>query len=105
MRYLPPKGTAGLERSCVIGWRRSPLPPASTIARTRFVGTGNRPLVLAIGVLSSVVLVVQRLGRPRLGGRRLVVRRLFAQIRGRGPIIKRRAVDGLRVTLGAVKLG
>src|SRR5512144_2663571 len=28
MRYLPPNGTAGLERSLVSGYRRSPLPPA-----------------------------------------------------------------------------
>src|SRR5580698_260787 len=77
MRYLPPKGTAGLERSCVIGCRRSPLPPASTIARTRLVGAGNRPLLLAIGVLSSVTLVVQ----PR--GLLLGRRRLFVGPRGR----------------------
>jgi hypothetical protein len=28
MRYLPPKGTAGLARSAVSGWRREPAPPA-----------------------------------------------------------------------------
>src|SRR2546422_4421922 len=27
IRYLPPKGTAGLARSAVNGWRRSPRPP------------------------------------------------------------------------------
>src|SRR6185436_20710620 len=31
MRYMPPKGTDGLLRSRVSGYRRSPCPPASTI--------------------------------------------------------------------------
>src|SRR5579872_106978 len=35
IRYLPPKGTAGLARSRVSGKRRVPLPPASTIPSTR----------------------------------------------------------------------
>src|SRR6266540_1972376 len=35
IRYLPPKGTAGLARSLVSGWRRVPFPPASTIPSTR----------------------------------------------------------------------
>src|SRR3954463_14462608 len=34
MRYIPPKGTAGLARSAVRGMRRLPSPPARTIART-----------------------------------------------------------------------
>src|SRR5205085_5722328 len=33
MRYGPPKYTAGLARSFVSGYRRSPTPPASTITR------------------------------------------------------------------------
>src|SRR5262245_60809567 len=33
MRYFPPKGTAGLARSRVSGWRRVPSPPAITIPR------------------------------------------------------------------------
>src|SRR5262249_10097970 len=49
-----------------IGWRRSPFPPASTIASTRLVGTGNRPLLLAIRVLSLVVLRVLGGSRARL---------------------------------------
>src|ERR1700734_441143 len=35
MRYLPPKGTAGLARSLVNGYSRVPFPPASTIPSTR----------------------------------------------------------------------
>src|SRR6202050_3376504 len=35
IRYFPPKGTAGLARSLVKGKRRVPLPPASTMPRTR----------------------------------------------------------------------
>src|SRR5882724_13350251 len=35
IRQRPANGTAGLERSRVSGWRRSPLPPAMIIARTR----------------------------------------------------------------------
>src|ERR1700693_5575022 len=35
IRYLPPKGTAGLARSRVRGKRRVPLPPASTMPNTR----------------------------------------------------------------------
>src|SRR5262245_16312691 len=35
MRYLPPKGTAGLARSRVRGYRRVPLPPARTRPSTR----------------------------------------------------------------------
>jgi len=34
MRYLPPKGTAGLARFCVSGNKRLPLPPARTNATT-----------------------------------------------------------------------
>src|SRR4051812_9603189 len=33
MRYLPPNGTAGFERSAVSGSSRVPLPPAMTNAR------------------------------------------------------------------------
>src|SRR5439155_361641 len=33
MRYFPPKGTAGLARSWVRGWRRVPAPPAITMPR------------------------------------------------------------------------
>src|SRR6188472_2895777 len=36
MRYFPPKGTAGLLRTSVSGRRRSPLPPAMIIPRTRW---------------------------------------------------------------------
>jgi hypothetical protein len=32
MRYLPPKGTAGLQRQSVSSFRRLPRPPASTTA-------------------------------------------------------------------------
>src|ERR1035437_7362040 len=35
IRYLPPKGTAGLARSRVRGKSRLPLPPASTMPNTR----------------------------------------------------------------------
>src|SRR5579872_5468969 len=51
MRYLPPKGTAGLARSLVSGESRVPLPPARTIPKTRmriafqalfFQATGRR---------------------------------------------------------------
>src|SRR4029078_12880810 len=35
MRYFPPNGTAGLLRTSVRGRRRSPLPPAMIIPRTR----------------------------------------------------------------------
>src|SRR5713101_6352789 len=35
MRYFPPKGTAGLARSLVSGYRRVPFPPARTIPSTR----------------------------------------------------------------------
>src|ERR1039458_1460360 len=35
IRYLPPKGTAGLARSRVSGKSRVPLPPASTTPKTR----------------------------------------------------------------------
>src|SRR5262245_26847702 len=35
IRKLPPNGTAGFDRSEVIGRRRSPMPPASTITTIR----------------------------------------------------------------------
>src|SRR5262245_12146771 len=35
IRYLPPKGTAGLARSLVSGYSRVPFPPARTIPSTR----------------------------------------------------------------------
>src|ERR1039458_306544 len=35
IRYLPPKGTAGLARSLVSGASRVPLPPARTMPNTR----------------------------------------------------------------------
>src|SRR5712692_2417051 len=38
MRYLPPKGTAGLARSAVSGCRRSPRPPARIMVRKFFMG-------------------------------------------------------------------
>src|ERR1017187_6467097 len=56
MRYLPPKGTAGLARSLVRGQSRVPLPPARTMPSTRIrigfsrilfqaaVGNGKRKL-------------------------------------------------------------
>src|SRR3569832_818126 len=101
MRYFPPKGTAGLERSWVIGCRRSPLPPARTMARTRRVGAGSRTLLVAIGIFSSVVLVVER--RRLALGRRLAVRRRSRTVRGGLAVglapaqLERGAVDGPRV--------
>jgi hypothetical protein len=57
MRYLPPKGTAGLARSCVSGYRRLPLPPARTNATTGrcmlkpFLMTrGHSRIILIVGV-------------------------------------------------------
>src|ERR1051325_5943679 len=47
MRWRPPNGTAGFERSRVSGWRRSPLPPAMIIARTR----GRRAMALGLARL------------------------------------------------------
>ncbi len=38
IRYLPPKGTAGLARSAVSGWRRSPRPPDRIMVRRFFMG-------------------------------------------------------------------
>src|SRR2546428_12556937 len=37
IRYLPPKGTAGLARSAVNGWRRSPRPPDRIMVRRFFM--------------------------------------------------------------------
>src|ERR1700693_3615573 len=37
MRYIPPKVTAGLARSRVRGYRRSPAPPASRTPRVSFM--------------------------------------------------------------------
>src|SRR6516162_10489748 len=43
--YFPAKGTAGLARSLVSGKRRVPLPPASTIPRTRMrIATMDAPI-------------------------------------------------------------
>src|SRR5262245_34196836 len=41
MRYLPPKGTAGLARSRVSGCRRVPSPPAITMPRIFVFMTGS----------------------------------------------------------------
>ncbi len=55
MRYGPPKKTAGLARSLVSGYRRSPAPPASTITMlsSTIDGMGddyvNRDAVSAMG--------------------------------------------------------
>src|SRR5438067_11259105 len=49
MRYLPPNGTAGLERSAVSGNRLSPLPPARLMASTR--GVGEIVLSFSAGVI------------------------------------------------------
>src|SRR5579859_3275032 len=75
MRYLPPKGTAGLERSCVSGCRRSPLPPASTTASTRLVGAIDAGLAAAIRVLPEVLLVGRLGSRGRGEERRSLGRR------------------------------
>src|SRR2546425_4205556 len=41
IRYLPPKGTAGLARSAVNGWRRSPRPPDRIMVKRFFIGSGD----------------------------------------------------------------
>src|SRR5208282_5604256 len=38
-RYMPPKGTAGLDRSSVSGISRVPLPPAMMTVSTSFIDT------------------------------------------------------------------
>src|SRR3974377_556368 len=53
IRYLPPKGTAGLARSRVRGKSRVPFPPASTIPTTR-----NRELPCPLAVDSCPDVVV-----------------------------------------------
>src|SRR5947207_948847 len=42
IRYLPPSGTAGFDRSFVNGNRRVPAPPPMTMARVRCVVPGGR---------------------------------------------------------------
>src|SRR5688572_1598408 len=46
MRYLPPKGTAGLPRSLVSGDKRSPFPPAMMMPNTfdLFIYTSKVPV-------------------------------------------------------------
>src|SRR3984893_5307471 len=57
MRYLPPKGTAGLARSCVSGYRRLPLPPARTndttgrcMLKPFLMTRGHSRIILIVGV-------------------------------------------------------
>src|SRR3989338_5847642 len=109
IRYFPPNGTAGLERSCVSGCRRSPLPPASTIASTRRVGAMLGLLGLGIGILAVIGLVDHRgvlsplfqgrggEGRPR--------RLLRLALLGAGPAAQGVQVGLLLVPGGAVELG
>ncbi len=42
MRYFPPKGTAGFERSFVKGNSREPLPPPSTMDRTLAISSSSQ---------------------------------------------------------------
>ena len=42
-RYLPPIGTAGLERNAVSGKSRAPWPPPRMIARVSFIMAGLSP--------------------------------------------------------------
>src|SRR2546421_10785587 len=42
MRYLPPRGTAGFDRSFVNGNKRVPAPPPITMASVRCVVPGGR---------------------------------------------------------------
>src|SRR2546422_4293729 len=84
IRYLLPNGTAGLLRSFVNGWSRSPLPPARMRPRTR--GWVTRSLcpgtrcrsglevcrevgeAKVLGLLAlEVLLLVPRQGSPALG--------------------------------------
>src|SRR2546422_10127280 len=84
IRYLLPNGTAGLLRSFVNGWSRSPLPPARMRPRTR--GWVTRSLcpgtrcrsglevcreaggAKGLGLLAlEVLLLVPRQGSPALG--------------------------------------
>src|ERR1035437_379064 len=50
IRYLPPKGTAGLARSLVSGPNRIPLPPARTMPNTR-IRIGFMPYCSRVRVL------------------------------------------------------
>src|SRR5208337_672260 len=65
IRYLPPKGTAGLARSRVRGWSRVPCPPAITNAtvliaspdlrgrRAPFIGQYRKPRLVLKGRMPS----------------------------------------------------
>src|SRR5580704_729208 len=78
IRYLPPKGTAGLARSRVRGKSRVPLPPARTMPNTRrcnapwaakansrfeILFSGNRPPRQSSDAMSSDIAHYLR-GRP-----------------------------------------
>src|SRR5580658_14521 len=52
IRYLPPKGTAGLARSFVNGNNLVPLPPASTMPRTR-IRIDSQPRLIFSGNCGS----------------------------------------------------
>ena len=75
IRYLPPKGTAGLARSRVRGNSRVPLPPASTTPNTRMykvlstVKTGSCLAIFCIGkaALLRGQLFTPILSEPNLG--------------------------------------
>src|SRR3990172_2581854 len=75
MRYLPPKGTAGLLRSRVSGKSRSPLPPARMKASTRARVTlppGDLPQLPQPEHTTLVDALEAQGERPRAGSRATV---------------------------------
>src|SRR5580765_5506381 len=66
MRYGPPKYTAGLARSLVSGYRRSPAPPARTMTR---LSSSNDDMLGLSSCAAQRVLVRRRIRRHEGEGR------------------------------------
>jgi hypothetical protein len=61
--YFPPKGTAGFGRRMVMGLKRSPFPPASTMASVFLV---MFPAEYIVRLLPSVIVATAKVAQKRM---------------------------------------
>src|SRR3989475_7713351 len=65
IRYLPPKRTAGLARSAVSGWRRSPRPPDRIMVRRLIMAERLQQLIDILSIATLEFAAAE--GRPKEG--------------------------------------
>src|SRR5579859_2008760 len=99
---MPPKVTAGLARSRVSGYRRSPAPPASNTPSVSFIGNSDTKRKMRV---AELFMLTEKMWAGQDGSRaRLPAKKPSRRIRRRGCRVSRGVRSGCVVDADAQRL-